>query len=84
MDMLDLWVVRAILLLLAVFCIWLTFDTRRAMKRMVQFAERWSPLGKGWWSINPEKAGWIWFYRIDGALVLVGVTWMFAQHYFIR
>jgi hypothetical protein len=28
--------------------------------------------------------GWIWFYRIDGAVVLAGVVWMFAEHYLAR
>jgi hypothetical protein len=80
LDMLDFWSVRAMLLLMAALCLWLTFDTRRALKSMVLFAGRWSPLGSRW-LINPEKAGWIWFYRIDAAVVLVGIVYKFVQHY---
>jgi len=76
---LDFWMARVVLLVAAIIGAWLTFDTRRALTRVVQFAERWSPLGRRW-SINPEKAAWIWFYRIDGAVVLAGVVWVFAQH----
>jgi hypothetical protein len=82
-DFLDFWMARAVLLVAAAVGAWLTFDTRRALTKMVRFAERWSPIGPRW-SINPEKAVWIWFYRIDGAVVLAGVTWMFAQHYLAR
>jgi hypothetical protein len=88
-DMLDMpdafsfWVVRAMLLLAAALGAWLAFDTRRALKVMVAFAARQSPLGRRL-SINPENLGWIWFYRIDGAVVLAGVVWMFAEHYFAR
>ena len=82
-DAVSFWVVRAMLLLAAALGAWLAFDTRRALRVMVEFAARRSALGRRW-SINPENAGWIWFYRIDGAVVLAGVVWMFADHYFAR
>ena len=88
-DVLDLpgafsfWAVRLIFLLAAALGAWLAFDTRRALKVMVAFTARRSPLSRRL-SINPENAGWIWFYRIDGAVVLAGVVWVFAQHYFAR
>jgi hypothetical protein len=82
-DLLDFWVGRAMLLLAAALGAWLTFNRRRALKRMVQFASRWSRLGSRW-SINPERPGWIWFYRIDGAVVLAGVVWIFVQYYLER
>jgi len=82
-DFLGFWMARVVLLLAAAVGAWLTFDNHHALVKMVQFAERWSPLGRRW-SINPEKAGWIWFYRIDGAVVLAGVVWMFARHYLAR
>ncbi len=83
LDVLDSWVVRTMLLLMAALCAWLIFDTRRALKGMVRFAERWSPFGRRW-LINPEKAGWIWFYRIDAAVVLIGIADMFVRHYLNR
>jgi len=88
-DVLDLpgafsfWAVRLIFLLAAALGAWLAFDTRRALKVMVAFAARRSPLAERF-SINPENAGWIWFYRLDGALVLLGVVWIFAVDYFAR
>jgi hypothetical protein len=88
-DLLDLpepvgfWAVRVMLLLAAVLGGWLAFDTRRVLKMMVEFSSRLSPLAKRM-SINPERAVWIWFYRIDGAVVLAGVIWIFSWHYFGR
>jgi hypothetical protein len=82
-DPVIFWAVRIILLLAAVLGGWLTFDTRGALKTMVGFSSRFSPLAKRS-SINPERAGWIWFYRIDGAVVLAGVIWIFSRYYFTR
>lgn len=31
LDMVDFWIARAMLLLMAVLCAWLTFDTRHAL-----------------------------------------------------
>jgi len=82
-DSVSFWAVRTILLLGALVGAWLTFDTRRALKMMVEFGSRSSPFVRRW-SIHPEKTGWIWFYRIDGAIVVAGVLWIFAQHYLAR
>jgi hypothetical protein len=82
-DAVSFWVVRAMLLIAALVGAWLAFDTRRALKVMVEFAARRSPLSRRL-SINPENVGWIWFYRIDGAVVLAGVVWTFALHYLAR
>jgi hypothetical protein len=82
-DAFSFWVVRVMLLMAAALGAWLAFDTRRALKVMVAFAARRSPLSRRL-SINPEKVGWIWFYRIDGAVVLAGLVWMFAEHYLAR
>jgi hypothetical protein len=82
-DMFDFWPVRVLLFLAAALGAWLAFDTRRALRTMVEFGARMSPRARRW-SINPENAGWIWFYRIDGAMVLAGVVWFFAAHYFAR
>jgi hypothetical protein len=52
---------------------WLFVDTRRAMRLMTRWLS-WGrrPNGKPMW----EKAGWVWFYRLDGAVVLIGVIYM--------
>ncbi len=82
-DAFSFWVVRVMLLMAAALGAWLAFDTRRALKVMVALAARRSPPSRRL-SINPEKVGWTWFYRIDGAVVLAGVVWMFAEHYLAR
>jgi hypothetical protein len=82
-DPVSFWAVRIMLLLAAVLGGWLAFDTRGALKTMVEFSSRLSHLAKRL-SINPERAGWVWFYRIDGAVVLAGVIWIFSRHYFGR
>jgi len=82
-DPVGFWVVRVILVLAAVVGGWLAFDTRRSLRLLVEFGKRRSPLARRF-PINPEKAGWIWFYRIDGAVVFTGVLRIFARHYFGR
>lgn len=82
-DAFSFWVVRVMLLFAAVLGAWLAFDTRRALRVMVAFAARRSLISRRL-SVNPENAGWVWFYRVDGAVVLAGVVWVFAQHYFAR
>ena len=82
-DAFSFRVVCVILLLAAALSAWLAFDTRRALRIIVEFAARRSPLARRL-SINPENSGWIWFYRVDGVVVLAGVVWMFARHYFAR
>ena len=79
-NMLDFWVVRITLVLMAAFCAWLVFDTKHALERMIRLSERLSPF-PSFWKVNTEKAGWIWFYRIDAAVVLLGIVQMFIQHY---
>jgi hypothetical protein len=74
----SFWANRLFFLLAAALGAWLAFDTRRALKVIVAFSARRAPLAR-WLSFNPENAGWIWFYRIDGALVLAGVVLIFAQ-----
>jgi len=54
--MFDFWPARALMFLAAALGAWLTFDTRRALTKMVEFAVRYSP-GRRGWAINPEKAG---------------------------
>jgi hypothetical protein len=82
-DAVSFWVVRAMLLLAGTLGGWLAFDTRRSLRIMVEFTAGKSPFRRRW-SINPEKIAWIWFYRIDGAVVFVGVIWIFARHYLAR
>lgn len=82
-DMLDFWVVRTLLVLMATLCAWLTFDTRNALKKIVRFVGRRSPFGSRF-LINPEKTAWIWFYRIDAAVVLIGIAQVFTRHYLSR
>ena len=82
-DLVSFWAVRVMLVLAASVGAWLALDTRRALKKMVVLGERLQPYRRRW-SINPERPAWIWFYRIDGAVVFVGVIWIFAQHYLAR
>jgi hypothetical protein len=88
-DVLDLpgpvgfWAVRVMLLIAAVLGGWLAFNTRGALKRIVEFSSRLSPLAKRI-SIDADRTVWVWFYRIDGAVVLAGVIWIFSRHYFGR
>lgn len=82
-DPVSFWAVRIMLLLAGVLGGWLAFNTRNAIETMVGLSSRLSPRGKRL-SINPERASCIWFYRIDCAIVLGGVIWVFSRHYFSR
>jgi hypothetical protein len=65
-----------LMILSAVIGAWLFADTRRAMGVLTRWLS-WgrSPNGKPMW----EKAAWIWFYRIDGAVVAFGVIYMLVS-----
>jgi hypothetical protein len=85
LDMLDFRFVQGMLFLMVALCAWLAFDTKRALERLIRLTERWNPIPQGsLWRVNPEKAGGVWFYRIDAAVVLAGIVYMFVQRHFIR
>jgi hypothetical protein len=85
LDMLDFRFVQGMLVLMAALCAWLAFDTKRALERLIRLTERWNPIPRGSrWRVNPEKAGWVWFYRIDAAVVFVGIIYMFVERHFTR
>ena len=64
------------MVLSAVIGAWLLLDTRRAMRLLTLWLS-WgrSPKGQPMW----EKAGWVWFYRIDGAVVMIVVIYMLVS-----
>jgi hypothetical protein len=73
-----------VLLLVAVVVSgWILRDVRGAMNWMAR-------LGPGWWPGRAtairlaNQPGWIWFYRIDCAVVLVGALWMLASHWLLQ
>jgi len=55
---------------------WIAFDTRRALRKLVSLGPP-SRL-----KINPDRPVWIWFYRIDAVVVLVGVVASLFSHWF--
>jgi hypothetical protein len=61
---------------MAILDAWIIVDTRRALTVM-------SHLGRGWGipreRLVPKKPAWIWFYRIDAAVVLIGFIYMFKS-----
>ena len=84
-DLLDFRIVQGVLLLVAALSAWLAFDTKHALERLIQLTERWNWIPRGSpWRVNPEKPGWIWFYRIDAAVVLAGIVFILIQRNFIR
>lgn len=60
--------------LVTVLDLWIIADTRRALTAL-------SYLGVGWGvsrrRLVPEKTFWIWFYRVDAAVVLIGLVYFF-------
>ena len=84
-DLLDFRFVQGLLVLTAALAAWLAFDTKNALEHLISWTERWNWIPRGSpWRVNPEKAGWIWFYRIDAAVVLAGIVYMFVQRHFTR
>jgi hypothetical protein len=85
LDMLDFRFVQGTLALMAALCAWLAFDTKHALERLIRLTERWNPIPRGSrWCFNPEKAALVWFYRIDAAVVLAGIVYIFVQRHFTR
>ncbi len=84
-NLLDFRIVQGLLVLTAALSAWLAFDTKHALERLIRWTERWNWIPPGSpWRVNPEKAGWIWFYRIDAAGVLAGIVYILVQRHFIR
>jgi hypothetical protein len=75
-------IVEPVLIAFAVFvqalCGWNAFDTQPALRKMVSLGPP-SRL-----KINPDRPAWIWFYSIDAAVVLIGVIYILAAHWFSR
>jgi hypothetical protein len=67
-------VAKAAFLALAVLDLWIILDTRRAL-RVLQRHGLWH---------TPETPFWIWFYRIDGAVVLIWGTYLYVSGRFLR
>jgi hypothetical protein len=85
LDLFDFRFVQALLALFTALCAWLVLDTKHALECLIRLTERWNPIPRGSrWRVNPEKAGWVWFYRIDAAVVLAGIVYMFVQRHFTR
>jgi len=59
---------------------WIMFDTQRAMNWMARCAPEWWP-GRRMAIRLANKQAWIWFYRVDCAVVLVGVVLILVSHW---
>ena len=60
------------LLILASVDVWVVVDTRRALRLLGQ-------LGLMRPVLAYQRPGWVWFYRINGTIVLIGFIELFAQ-----
>ena len=65
-------VLQIALLMVAFLSGWIVLNTRRAMNWMAR-------MGPPWWLGRTamrlaEKPGWVWFYRIDCAVLFVGAV----------
>ena len=71
---------QVVLIISAFLFGWIGFNTRQAMNWMA----RRTP---SWWSLREtsislaNKRGWVWVYRIDCAVVFVGIVFMLVTHW---
>ena len=72
-------VLESLFILFGSLCGWIALDTRRALAKLVAFTP-----GPAWLKIDPRREAWIWFYRIDAAIVFTGVILILAEHWFAR
>lgn len=70
-------------LLMALLCGWIVFNTSRAMNWMARRGPSWYP-GRETAIRLANKPGWVWFYRIDCAVVFVGVVLILVTHWLSR
>lgn len=73
-------VLLAMFLIAAVFSGWIVFDTQRAMIWMASRGPEWWP-GRATGIRLAKKPLWIWLYRIDCAVVLVGCVLILITHF---
>ena len=69
--------------LIALFCAWSIVDTRRTMNWLARLGPRSWPLYETSVSMA-NKNGWIWFYRIDCAVIFAGIVLTLASHWLAR
>jgi hypothetical protein len=73
-------VIIALMLLTAIVASgWIMCDTQRAMNWMARRGPEWWP-GRATAIRLANKPAWVWFYRIDGAVVFVGTILMLVSH----
>jgi hypothetical protein len=62
---------------------WIMFDTQRAMNWMARRGPEWWP-GRTTAIRLANKPAWIWFYRIDCAVVFFGSVLTLVSHWITR
>lgn len=72
--------VLAMFLIAAIGSGWILFDTQRAMIWMASRGPEWWP-GRGTGMRLANKRAWVWFYRIDCAVVLIGSVLILVTHF---
>jgi hypothetical protein len=76
-------VLQIVFLLLAFLSGWVVFNTSRAMNWMARQGPPWYP-GRETAIRLANKPGWVWFYRIDCAVVFIGVVLILITHWLSR
>jgi hypothetical protein len=72
-------VLLVMLLISTVSSGWVVFNTQRAMIWMASRGPEWWP-GRATGIRLANKAGWVWFYRIDSSVVFVGTVLILITH----
>lgn len=67
-------------LIAAVFSGWTVFNTQRAMIWMASLGPKWWP-GRATGLRLANSPRWIWFYRVDCAVVFAGSALMLVTHF---
>ena len=73
-------------IVLAVFAVssaWIVFDTRRTLNMLARMGPPWMPFREKSISLANHR-GVIWFYRVDSAIVFIGIVLTLALHWLAR
>jgi len=69
--------------LIALLCAWVMLNTRRTMNWLARLGPTSWPMRETSIAMA-NKSGWIWFYRIDCAVIFAGIALTLISHWLAR
>jgi hypothetical protein len=67
----------------AFLCVWVVFNTRRTMNWLARLGPSSWPLRETSIAMANQR-GWIWLYRVDCAIIFLGIAALLTLHWLAR